>query len=89
MVASFEPFDTQTSCAIAKRGSGSECSSAPVTSLGMSWTSVPPIATLSTCMPRQIARNGILFATAARDSAISNASRPSSAAWNVVFATSP
>ena len=55
---------------------GTEWSSAPVIWLGMSWTSVPPIATFSTCMPRQIARNGMPLATAARDSAISNSSRP-------------
>ena len=53
--------------------------SAPVTSDGMSWTSVPPIATLSTCMPRQIASSGMPAAIAARASAISNASRPGSA----------
>ena len=31
---------------------------APSTSVGMSWISVPPIATFSTCMPRQIASTG-------------------------------
>jgi hypothetical protein len=55
---------------------------APFTWLGMSWISVPPIATLSTCMPRQMAGRSPL-ATAARDSSISKASRPDSAASNV------
>jgi hypothetical protein len=35
---------------------GIACCSAPGTWLGMSWINVPPIATLSSCMPRQIAK---------------------------------
>ena len=39
--------------------------------LGMSWTSVPPAATLSTCAPRQIASSGRSRASASRASASS------------------
>ena len=53
-------------------------SSAPVTCDGMSCTSVPPQATFSTCMPRQIAKIGRSRARAAAISAISNSSRPGS-----------
>ena len=45
----------------------------------MSCTSVPPHATFSTWMPRQIAKIGRLRARAAAISAISNSSRPGSA----------
>ncbi len=58
MVHSRESLVTHTSCAMAKRGSGMEWVRAPTTSVGMSWISVPPIATFSTCMPRQMASIG-------------------------------
>ena len=55
----------------AKRGSGTAWCAAPFTIDGMSWTSVPPSATFSTCMPRQIAKIGRPASIAALMSAIS------------------
>ena len=57
-VHSSDPRLIHTSCAMALFGIATWCVTAPGIDAGMSWTSVPPHATFSTCMPRQIARIG-------------------------------
>ena len=75
----FGAGDTVTSCAMAFFGSFSVWGSSVSTAVGMSWTSVPPVATFRTCEPRQIASNGTPESTARRARSISNSSRPGSA----------
>ena len=54
------PSTTHTSCAMREaRLAAPNARARRCTWLGMSCTSVPPIATFSTCMPRQIARKGM------------------------------
>ena len=70
-------------------GTVQRCSSAPGTSEGMSCTSVPPQATFSTWMPRQIAKIGRLRRRASPTSAISNSSRSGSTSTTVGCGASP
>ena len=71
------PSTTSTSCIDSEPSSGTPCGRSPGMP-GRCWCSVPPNATFSYCIPRQMHRVGRPVRTASRTRSISNASRSGS-----------